>query len=53
MFEARALRRIGAHLHELAEEYEKLAAEQEHEPEKAPKRAGARRARPKYVPDSP
>lgn len=52
MFEARALRRIGALLHELAEEYEKLAADQEREPEKAPKRAGARRSRPKYVPDS-
>jgi len=31
--------------------YEKLAAEQEREPEKAPKPA-TRRARPQYVPDS-
>jgi hypothetical protein len=50
--DARALRRIGALFQEIAEEYEKLAAEMERDPEKAPKRATQKRERARYVPDS-
>jgi hypothetical protein len=50
--DARTLRRIGALFHELAEEYERLAAEEAQAEEKKPKRTTVRRAASRYVPET-
>jgi hypothetical protein len=50
--DARALRRIGALFHELADEYERLAAEENQAVETKPRRTPVRRTMPRYVPDT-